>query len=140
MEKFSDRELTIIGITLYSCEGTRLRRDKRRKNNVYYWVIEFTNSDYILIQLFLSFLRRIIKIDERRLKGQLFIYNDLDKKRLEKRWSRITSIPLGNFNRTIVFKSRNLKYKPNTNGTFKVRYHSKEGFQKLDSLRSKILL
>lgn len=139
MNNFTNRELKIIGAILYSCEGTRLRRDKRRKNEVYHWVIEFTNSDPRLIQLFTRFLRRIIKIDEHRLKGQLFIYDDLDKEKLEKKWSKITDIRLENFNKTIIFRSKNIKYKPNPNGTFKIRYHSKEAFKKLDSLVNKIV-
>ena len=79
MSYFSNKELSIIGAILYSCEGTKLRRDKRRKNDVYHWVIEFTNSDLRLVKLFVEFLRSIIKIDESRLKGQLFIYDDLKK-------------------------------------------------------------
>lgn len=139
MNRFTNKELSIIGAVLYSCEGTRLRRDKRRKNNIYYWAIEFTNSNFKLIKLFVEFLRRIIKIDELRLKGQLFIYDDLNKEKLEKEWSKVSGIPLNNFNKTIVFKTKNINYKPNPNGTFKIRYHSKEAFQKLDSLVNKIL-
>ena len=56
MMRFSKKELEIIGVALYSCEGTRLRRDKRRKNEVYYWVIEFTNSNFKLVEIFLEFL------------------------------------------------------------------------------------
>ena len=139
MGNFTNKELSIIGAALYSCEGTKLRKDKRRKNDVYYWVIEFTNSDFRLIKLFLEFLRKIIKIDELRLKGQLFIYDDLKKNLLEKEWSRIMHIPLHNFNKTIVFKSKKGKYKPSPRGTFKIRYHSKEAFKKLDTLIKKIL-
>ncbi|QAT17402.1 hypothetical protein BU251_06545 [Candidatus Velamenicoccus archaeovorus] len=131
--KFSKRELSIIGAILYCCEGTQLRKDKRRKN-VYYWAIEFTNSNFKIISLFAEFLNKIIKIDRVRLKGQLFIYNDIHKIKLEKKWSRISGIPLGNFNKTIVFQAKNSKYRPNPNGTFKLRYHSKEAFQKLDAL------
>lgn len=136
---FTNKELSIMGAILYSCEGTKLRRDKRRKNDIYHWVIEFTNSDARLVKLFLAFLRRVIKIDETRLKGQLFIYDDLKKALLEQQWSGITSIPLSNFNKTIVFKSKNGKYKPNPNGTFKIRYHNKEAFKKPDFLISNTL-
>ena len=139
MKKITNKELSILGAALYSCEGTKLRRDKRRQNNVYHWVIEFTNSNPALIKYFVTFLRKIIKIDESRLKGQLFIYNDLIQKRVEKEWSVVSGIPLTNFNKTIILKSKNIKYKPNPNGTFKIRYHSKEAFRKLDSLVNKIL-
>jgi len=139
MKRFNNKELSIIGVMLYSCEGTRLRKDKRRKNDIYYWVIEFTNSNFYLVELFVTFLRKVIKIDELRLKGQLLIYDDLNKKELEKKWAAITNIPLSNFNKTIVFRSKNINYRPNPNGTFKIRYHNKEAFKKLDSLMNKIL-
>ena len=91
------------------------------------------------MRLFLSFLRRIIKIEESRLKGELFIYRDHEKNTLEKFWSRISGISLSRFNKTITLRAKNYKYKPNPNGTFKIRYHSKEAFQKLDSLIRNIL-
>ena len=137
--RFSHRELSIIGAMLYLCEGTKLRKDKRR-NNVFYWVIEFTNSNYKIILLFIKFLKEILRIDKTRLKGQLFIYDDLKKEVLEKRWSRITAIPMNNFNKTIVLRAKNSKYKPNPNGTIKLRYHSKEAFKKLDVLINNILI
>ena len=139
LKRFSSKELTLIGVSLYSCEGTRLRRDKRRKNLVYHWVIEFTNSNPRLIQVFVVFLRKVIKIDENRLKGQLFIYDNLVQKQLEKFWSEVAGIPLLNFNKTIILKQKNEKYKPNPNGTFKIRYHSKEAVQRLIDLQKKIL-
>ncbi len=139
MSKFSNRELKIAGVVLYSCEGTRLRRDKRRKGDAYYWVIEFTNSNPKLVKLFLVFLRKIIKISEARLKGQLFIYDDLEILELEEMWSKETGIPLSNFNKTIVLKAKSSKYKPNPNGTFKTRYHSKEACQRLSLLVNEVL-
>lgn len=131
-QKFNNKQLRIVGAILYSCEGTRLRRDKRRKNEIYHWVIEFTNSNPKLIKLFVKFLKKIIKIEKSRLKAQLFIYNDLNRIKLEKHWSSISGIPLKNFNKTIILTAKNVKYKPNPNGTLKVRYHSKEAFKELE--------
>lgn len=137
--KLNNKELSIAGVILYSCEGTRLRKNKRHKGNTYYWVIEFTNSNPILIKLFLSFLRKIIKIDASRLKGELFIYRDHDRNKLEKFWSRTSGTSISNFNKTIILKMKNSRYKPNPNGTFKIRYHSKDAFQKLDRLIHNVL-
>ena len=139
LRTYSRRELSIIGAILYSCEGTRLRRDRRRENETYHWVIEFTNSDPLLIKLFLQFLRDIIGVEEKRLKGQLFAYDDLDINDLKIFWSDCTKISLSNFNKAIVFKAKNGKFKPNPNGTFKVRYYSKEAFQKLNLLINNVL-
>lgn len=135
----SRKELTVAGAVLYCCEGTKLRRDKRRKNNVYYWVVEFTNSDPRIIKLFLEFLRKVIIIDKTRLKAQLFIYEDLVVNKLLKYWSTQTKIPLENFNKVIILKSNSTKFKMCPYGTIKIRYHSKEAFQKLDSIINGIL-
>jgi len=134
MKTFNKKELSIIGAILYRCEGTQLRRDKRRKNEVYHWVIEFTNSDPLLIKLFLDFLRRVIVIDETRLKAQLFIHNDLDKLGLQRKWSKIAGIPLKNFNKTIVLRSKGPNARLSRYGTLKIRYHSKEAFQRFSEL------
>jgi len=139
MRHFTNKELRIIGSVLYKCEGTQLRRDKRRENATYYWVIEFTNSDPKLISLFLLFLRKIIKIDPKKLKGQLFGYGDMNIKRLEDNWSKISGIPMNNFNKTIILTQKNSKYKPNPNGTFKIRYHSKQAFKKLEKVIDSVL-
>ncbi|MFA4858655.1 MAG: hypothetical protein WC636_05205 [Candidatus Margulisiibacteriota bacterium] len=139
MIKPTYKELEIIGAILYSCEGTRLRIDKRRKNKTFYWAIEFTNSNPKLIKLFILFLNKCIIIDKNRLKGQLFIYNDLNINKLEKYWSRISKIPLKYLNKTIIFKAKNVKYKPNPIGTFKVRYHSKVAFTRLAQIIKKVI-
>lgn len=102
LQAYSRRELSIIGAILYSCEGTRLRRDNRRKNETYYWVIEFTNSNPFLVKLFLHFLRNIIGIEENRLKGQLFAYDDLDLNDLKIFWSNCTGIPLAHLKSGII--------------------------------------
>ncbi|MBU1147890.1 MAG: hypothetical protein KKD11_06000 [Candidatus Omnitrophica bacterium] len=135
---FTKKELKMVGAALYSCEGTRLRRDKRRVNNVYHWVIEFTNADPKLIKLFLLFMRKVLLIHEQKLKGQLFIYKDLNEGKVEKFWSRVTKIPLSRFNKTIILIPRGYKGKLSDRGTFKLRYHSKETFQKLDNIMRKV--
>ncbi len=71
-------------------------------------------------------MREVLKIQEDKLHGQLFVYKDLDKSKLEKFWSQQTKIPLSQFNKTILLKQKNSKYSPNKNGTFKIRYHNKE--------------
>jgi len=129
----SKNELELAGAILYKCEGNRLRRDKRYPNTFHY-VIEFTNSDPALIKLFLEFLRKIIKINEKRLHGLLFIYDDLNQKRIEKFWSSVTKIPIENFYKIQILHAKNSKYKPNPLGTCKIKYASKEAYLKLNNI------
>jgi len=134
------RELELAGIILYKCEGTRLRRDSRYPNgNTFIYSIEFTNSDPVLIKFFLKFIRKVIKIEESRLKCELFIYNDLEKEKIENFWSSVCQIPLSRFHKTIVLIAKNSKYKPNPLGTCKIRYSDKKAYLKLNDLIEKRL-
>lgn len=65
---------------LYVCEGTKARIDKRYNRLIY--SIELTNSDPRIIAIFSMFLKRILNIDQARLRGQVFYYPDQDEKQL----------------------------------------------------------
>lgn len=125
--------LRLAGLVAYLCEGTKLRRDSRYKNT-YHYVIEFTNSDPNLIKLFVDFMRQELDINEAKVKCQVAVYDDLKINETELFWSKITKIPLKNFNKTIIFKPKNLKNKLNLQGTCKVRYHDKQTFLRLNEM------
>lgn len=131
----TNNQLEISGVLLFKCEGLKLRKDKRYpKANVFQYAIEFTNSDPILIKLFLRFLREILEIEENKLKCEIFIYDDLNKLNLEQYWSEITNITKDRFHKTIILKAKNSKYKPNPRGTCKLRYFSKQKFLELNRI------
>ena len=127
------KELRLAGAILYVCEGTKLRRDTRYKNTFFY-SIELTNSDPRIIALFIKFMRKELGIDFSRIRGQLFIYPDLNRDAVVKVWSKQTGIPVEQFHKIIILKKKISKFKPNPLGTFKVRYSSKEKFLKLQSI------
>jgi hypothetical protein len=129
----TDKELRLAGALLYVCEGTKLRKDPRYKNT-YIYAIEFTNSEPQIVALFREFMVRILKIDPRKIKGQLFIYPDLNQNKVMLEWSRRTNIPLGQFQKVIMLKAKISKFKPNPLGTLKIRHSSKEKFLKLQSI------
>lgn len=133
----TNKELKIIGAMLYVCEGTKARRDFRRKNG-YIYSIELTNSDPKIVQLFSIFLQKIIKADWNRVRGQLFLYPDLNEKKLVKYWSKISNIPGGQFQKSILLNAKNSKFKTNPLGTFKLRYSCKNDFLKLQSIIKKV--
>lgn len=127
------KELTILGASLYACEGTKERRDYRSKNR-YIYSIELTNSDPCIIKGFSIFLRKIIKADWGRVKGQIFLYPDLSENKLKSIWSRASGIPLAKFQRSIYLKQKFGKFKSNPLGTFKLRYSCKKDFLKLKKI------
>ena len=125
--------LKIAGALLYVCEGTKLRKDPRYRNT-YLYSIELTNSDPKVIKLFMRFLLEYLKCDTTKVRGQLFVYEDHNIKKLMRFWSKASSIPTKQFQKVIILKSKNSKYKPNPLGTFKIRYSGKFAFLKLQSV------
>lgn len=134
----TSKELRLAGALLYACEGTKLRKDSRYKNTFIY-SIEFTNSNPKIVSLFLRFMRKELKIDPAKIKGQLFLYPDLDVARVKKIWSNNTNIPTTQFQKIIMLKTKISRFKPNPLGTFKVRYTNKEKFLLLQSIIDKVL-
>jgi len=126
----TNRELTILGAALYACEGTKARRDYRGHDR-YIYSVELTNSDPCIIKSFSLFLKKIIKADFSRVRGQIFLYPDLDELKLKSVWSKAAGIPKKQFQKSIFLKQKLGKFKSNPLGTFKLRYSCKEDFLKV---------
>lgn len=118
---------------MYVCEGTKARKDHRTKNN-YICSVELTNSDSKIITAFSMFLREILGVDWTRVKGQLFIYPDLEEKKLKNFWSKASKIPVDQFQKSIILKLKEGKFKANPYGTFKIRYSCKKDFVRLNGM------
>ena len=131
------KDLTLIGAMLYACEGTKARRDLRAANR-YIYSIELTNSDNRIISIFSRFLIEIIRADWKRVRGQIFSYPDLNSELLTSHWSEVSGIPRDQFQKTIVLKSKNGKFKPSPYGTFKIRYSCKSDFVKLQDIINRV--
>jgi len=131
----SVHELSLIGASLYLCEGTK-ERILKRGGKVF--AVEFTNTDPRAIRMFLRFMREIIRADETRIKAELFLYPDLDESKLKLFWSKVTKIPLNRFQKTIFLKQKTSVFKANPLGTMKIRYSHKEHFLKLQSIINKV--
>ncbi len=131
------KDLRLVGAILYLCEGTKLRKDPRYKST-YIYAIEFTNSDPRLVSLFRRFMVGELNISPETIKAQLFIYPDLDPKKVVREWSRRVNIPASQFQKIIILKAKISKFKPNPLGTLKIRYSSKEKFLKLQSIIDRV--
>lgn len=121
------KQLEVAGAMIYACEGTKLRRDYRGKNTFIY-AVEVTNSTPEVISVFAKFLDKIIAVDKSKLRGQLFIYAEMDEAEIKRFWAKVSGVPVEQFQKTIVFKTKTGKFKPSKYGTFKLRYSSKKDF------------
>jgi hypothetical protein len=125
-----------IALTLWWCEGTKIRRDYRWKN-AYLYPIEITNTDPRIIKIFADFLREDLHVQNHKLRGQIQIHDGDNKNRIENFWSKTLDIPKSQFNKTIIRPKGN-RFK-NLYGTFKLRTYNKNTFQKLQLLLKKEL-
>lgn len=82
--KNKNREKAIILAMLHWCEGHKK-------------TCEFINSDGRMIEIYLTILRKMLKISEDRLKPTLRIFSGMNKKECLEYWSNITNIPPKNF-------------------------------------------
>ena len=127
----------VVGLTIWWTEGTKPRYDTRW-GSIRINTIDVTNTNPQIIKAFLNFLRKDIKIDERRLKLQLHIHEGDDKNLIETYWSKITSIPKSRFNKTII---RPIGKKPGkSKGTCKIRYTDKKSLDKIISLLDNLII
>lgn len=111
------KELLIAGVMLYWAEGWK-------KNSQ---GVAFSNSEPKMIQLFLEFLREICGIQENRLSITLHLYEDQNKLKLKRYWSKITKVPLSQFNATYIHKGKPGTYKKKSiYGTASLRYYDKK--------------
>jgi len=111
-----EEHLRIAGIMLYWGEGTKSGSS-----------VMFSNSDPQMVKLFLSFLRKICRVEEYRLRILLHIYDNQNEKSLKKLWSTITEIPLSQFSKTYYHSGQKGTYKKTClYGTISLRYSDNE--------------
>lgn len=82
----SEQAFLAAGAALYAGEGAKA--DRR---------VVFANSDPLMIAFFLAWLRRFFEIDERRLRGRLYLHEGLDLAAAMAHWTTVMSIPADQF-------------------------------------------
>lgn len=117
-----DEKLKLAALMLYWAEGVK------GKNQV---TVDFVNSDYKMILVFLKFLRRVCGVEEQKLRVLLYCYSDQDTGALVTYWSRITDIPENQFQEPYIRKDFNPNGRKMGNGLVHVRYNDKKLFNQI---------
>ena len=115
-----NKELMAIGIMLYWGEGAKGGIVGR--NNV----VDLANSDPKMVKVFLSFLRKIYSVDEKKFRCLLYCYSNQNPKKLMKFWSDLTEIPLSQFTKPYVRKDFRLEGRKMIHGLIHIRYADKK--------------
>lgn len=105
----TERELWLLGTIAYWCEGS-----KQKESNVSQRVI-FTNSDPILLKLFVRWLRDICKVEDTDILYSIYIYATGDSKKAKFYWSKVLCIYENRFEK-IVLKKHNIGTKRKNTG------------------------
>jgi len=110
--RYSKELLKMIGAALYWAEGYNASKNS----------VNFANVDPSMIRLIMLFFRKVCKVPEAKFRGKVFIHPHLNIKKAEKYWSKISSIPLKQFNKPLLAVSRASKGKRDTlpMGTFSI--------------------
>ena len=114
-----DEKLKALGVALYLGEGGKSQN----------WIIDFSNSDPIIIKIFVKFLRDICGIRENKLRVLLYCYKNQNINELITFWNKITKISKSQFTKPYV---RN-DFNPNKENKMKfglvhIRYSDKKLF------------
>jgi hypothetical protein len=84
----NDEALFVAGVALYAGEGSKTDGEVR-----------FSNSDPAMVRLFCAWFRRFFDVDEKRLRGRLYLHQGLDLTPTEAFWSALANIPTGQFHK-----------------------------------------
>lgn len=89
--KISNRELWLIGTALYWAEGTKQKETNPSQKT------RFSNSDPVMIKIFLRWLRKVCKIPLKDLYFEIYIHKNANIEGAKKYWSCVLKLPKENF-------------------------------------------
>lgn len=111
---FSKRDRFLFGLALYAGEGNKT--DGKGA---------FVNSNPKLIKFMSGWLREFGKIPKEKLKGAIWIHENLDQNLARQYWSKVSGIPISQFHKTYVVESKTNGFRKNIHeyGVFTIRFY-----------------
>lgn len=118
------RDRFIAGITLYAGEGSK--GDGRGA---------FANSDPKIIKFMIDWFKEFCELPMSKLRGSIWLHDNLDEENAKKFWSNLTEIPLDQFYKTYIAKNRldSKKIRKNIHeyGVFTIRFSASDKQRKI---------
>jgi hypothetical protein len=111
-----------LGLMLYWGEGDKTGN----------YFVALTNTDPNVLSYYVIWLRKYFIIDERKLKGRLYIWKDLDENNAKNYWSKKLKIPISQFTKSYISKSvPKIRKRRHEYGVCRVSYGSKKMFSEI---------
>ncbi len=126
----SKKELTMIGATLYWGEGTK--SEKRTSVS-----LSFCNSDALMVQVFMRFIREILKVSEKDIRGGIHLYSSIRINEAKNYWSKVTGIPIDRFyivNQVSRSSTRKKPFNILPHGTVVIKANKRSHFYKIKGM------
>jgi hypothetical protein len=117
MKNESDRTIENIGLALYWAEGSKSPNAR---------VVDFANSDPVMIAMFMRFLKNCYNLDFSKLRALLYCYANQDNESLIRFWSKITNIPVSQFSKPYIRHDYRENGRKMEHGLIHIRYADKK--------------
>lgn len=121
-----DQKLELAALMLYLGEGAKTGK-----------TVDFANSDLRLLRIFLSYLRSICRVSEKKLRVYLYCHDTKNPNSLILYWSKELKIPVEQFTKPYIKRSDNKNDKMQY-GLVHIRYNDKRLLEKILLLCSDI--
>jgi len=103
----------LLASMIYWCEGSKYPATNK---------VDLTNSDPLLLQTFIKFLRESFPLDESKFRAKLQIHSTQNFTKIKKYWSRLLDIPISQFMKPTITLANGKKHRKNYMGTCTIRY------------------
>jgi transposase-like protein len=111
-ENISNQYSYILAALIYECEGAKTSRS----------TLEFTNSDPVLVAIFLKLMRAVWKLDEAKFRVVMHLHSYHDEEKEKDFWAGVTGIPEKQFTKTFQKSESGKVRKTEYRGCVQIKY------------------
>ncbi len=102
----------LVGL-LYWCEGAKYPASN---------ALKFVNSDPVLMNTYISLLRKAFTLDESKFRIQMQVHTTHNYEEIKNTWSKLLGIPISQFIKPTITKKNGGKHRVNYLGTCSLKY------------------
>lgn len=115
--RMSKRDRFVIGISLYAGEG--YKTDGKGG---------FANTDPLLIKFMCFWFSTFAKVPLEKMRGAIYLHEELNEDKAKIFWSKTTGIPLHQFQKSYIVKTKKSVYRKNIHkyGVFSIRFYDSD--------------